>query len=63
MIKIKLTNEEVEYLRLALNFYCDDITHERKDLEKEVGVGLNPNLRESKILDNIRKKLRKGVRK
>ncbi len=59
MIKIKLTKEEVEYLRLALNFYCDETTHERKDLEEGAGVGLNPNLRESKVLDKVRKKLTK----
>jgi len=65
MQKIKLTKEEVDYLRGALNFYCDDTTHERKDLPKEDGLvvcspGLNPKSRESKVLDNIRKKLNGG---
>ena len=63
MKNIKLTNKEIEYLRHALQFYCDETTHERKDLLKVDGIidcapGLNPYLEESKILNNIREKLK-----
>ena len=58
MKKISFTNEELKYLQQALDFYCDETTHERKDLgEFESSPGLNPNSRESKVLDKIRNKI------
>lgn len=54
MVKnIKLTKEELRYLGSALDFYCDETTH---DPEGEF-LGINPNLREGKVLDNVRKKI------
>ena len=62
MKKLKLTNEEIRYLTSALGFYCDETTHERKDLPKVDGLadcapGLNPHSKESKVLNGIREKL------
>lgn len=60
MKKIRLTNEEMEYLRTALTYYCDLATHEKgyKDDEgmEVVSPGL-PDGKESRILDNIRRRL------
>jgi hypothetical protein len=44
--------EEISFLINALNFYCDETTHQSNG-----DVGLNPNSRESKVLNQVRNKL------
>ena len=56
MEKIRLTNEEIIYLRGALNHYCDDTTHPKKNGDSE--IGLDKKSRESKVLEKVRKKLK-----
>ena len=53
MEKVRLTHEELIYLGQALDFYCDETTHDPKGEY----TGLNPYSKEGKILNKIREKI------
>ena len=61
MKKIKLTNEEIENLRGALNYYVYEASHGRLTEEGEPLTGL-PEGKEEKVLKSILNKINQDAK-